>query len=98
MSQIYFKFLTDEGRGPFSGWNWSQYYPMGGEPGYWTPPVKRLNPCREGYHLCYADTLFRGYESSRLYKAWAGGQVILDIDKAVCERAQLLSRVVSWEP
>ena len=48
----YYKFLSAEGKGSYSGFNYKPYLPENGKPGKWLPVVKDLQKCKRGYHAC----------------------------------------------
>ena len=53
----YYKFLTKNNYGPYSGFDFTPYLPDGDKPGTWLPEVERLELCESGYHACTANHL-----------------------------------------
>jgi hypothetical protein len=54
----YYKFLTDEHKGEYSGSDFTDYLPKG-KPGKWLPKVEKLDKCSSGYHSCKPDQILQ---------------------------------------
>ena len=48
----YYKFLTADNTGEYSGFDFTEYLPKGGKPGKWLPLIETLEECETGYHFC----------------------------------------------
>ena len=53
----YYKFLTEDNYGEYSGFDFTEYLPNGDEPGPWLPEVEQLELCESGYHACTSNQL-----------------------------------------
>lgn len=54
----YYKFLTKENHGGYSGFNFTPYLPTDKNPGPWLPEVEgELEMCQRGYHACKRDDI-----------------------------------------
>ncbi|HUV93083.1 MAG TPA: hypothetical protein VMV80_08350, partial [Anaerolineales bacterium] len=53
----YYKFLTEDNYGEYSGFDFTEYLPNGDEPGPWLPEVEQLELCELGYHACTSNQL-----------------------------------------
>ena len=54
----YYKFLTEDNRGEYSGFDFTPYLPDGDTPGEWLPEIEgKLEQCENGYHACEADDI-----------------------------------------
>ena len=77
----YYKFLTAEGKGPFSGYQWP--LPTKNDdgtwtPGDWVPPLEgQPRKCEHGYHLCTADQLIE-WLNATLYEVEVSGCALVE--------------------
>ena len=86
-----YKFLTEDGRGVFSGFDWP--LPNGG-PGAWVE--SDVAPCRAGIHACRtADLPY--WMAGALYEIELDGLVDELPLKLVAARGRLLRRVDAWD-
>ena len=100
MSETYYKFLSAEGRGAYTGCPWR--LPDGDRPGAWMPPIR--GPLRpdgpsvlpaSGYHLCRLADL-PWWPHATLYLAEAGEERLDGADHVLAREARLLRRVDAW--
>lgn len=86
-----YKFLTYEGRGVFSGFDWP---PPNGGPGAWVDAD--VAPCRTGIHACRAVDL-PYWVTGALYEIELDGPVDELPLKLVAVRGRLLRRIDVWD-
>ncbi len=85
-----YKFLTADGLGVFSHFNWP--LPNGG-PGAWVESEVEL--CRAGIHACRTSDL-PFWTTPALYEMELDGPVEEQAVKVVAPRGRLLRRIASW--
>jgi hypothetical protein len=86
-----YKFLSEDGRGVFSGFDWP--LPTGG-PGAWVE--SDVAACRAGIHACRtADLPY--WVAGRLYEIELDGAVDELPLKLVAPRGRLLGRIDAWD-
>jgi hypothetical protein len=86
----FYKFLTRDGLGIFSGFGWP--LPRDG-PGSWVTADVEL--CRSGIHACRADDL-PYWLAPTLYEIELEGDVIAHPTKVVAPRGRLTRRIDAW--
>ena len=91
----YYKFLTGENKGEYSGFDYSDYLPRNGKPGKWLPKIDDLEMCAAGYHVCEKDD-FSGWRNEQLYEVKLRGKTIVEDSKTVGQQMRFLSRVDGW--
>ena len=91
-TEILYKTLTADGRGPYSRSRWE--LPRGRR-GKWMPPVARLVHCVSGYHLCREGDLVQWLDE-RIYTAEYRGDRIDGDNKIVVAEARLVKRLDTW--
>ncbi len=70
--------------------------PKNGKPGKWMPKVKKIEPCRRGYHLCREENLCI-WLNDEIYEAEGRGEFIRhDNNKDVFPEARLIKKLDSW--
>lgn len=95
----YYKCLTAEGRGPYSGCKW--YLPvlqLDGtyRPGRWMPRIKKpLVRCRVGYHGCDETQLINWLDAT-IYELEYDGEPEGDGQKYWGARARLIRPLAAW--
>jgi len=70
--------------------DWSDYMPKGKKKGKWTPGVKNLNICDEGYHLTEHWCFWFDSEDNRIFEAEGKQPGDTDYDKTVFESVRLI--------
>ena len=70
--------------------DWSDYMPKGKKKGKWTPGVKNLNICDEGYHLTEHWCFWFDSEDNRIFEAEGKKPGDTDYDKTVFESVRLI--------
>ncbi len=89
----YYKALTAENKGPYSGFDFSPYLPKNGKPGKWLPVVKTLEMCESGWHGCTAKQLLK-WLNANIYEVEIRGKVKREDDKFCAEQMRLVRRVM----
>jgi hypothetical protein len=87
---IAYKFLTPDGTGVFTGFNWP--LPNGG-PGAWVEA--NVEPCRSGIHACRPEHLPL-WAGQVLYEVELDGQIVEERTKVIAGRARLARRIDAW--
>jgi hypothetical protein len=87
---IAYKFLTQDGTGVFTGFNWP--LPNGG-PGRWVEA--NVEPCRSGIHACRPEHLPL-WAGQVLYEVELDGQIVEERTKVIAGRARLARRIDAW--
>src|SRR5574343_470112 len=96
---IYYKCLTADGKGTYSGARWS--LPTRNEdgsytPGAWMPVIEgELVPCKNGYHGCKAEHLIYWIHDT-VFAMEFRGEVIEAQDKVFGREARLLYPLETW--
>lgn len=70
--------------------------PRDQRPGAWMPPITRLCPGLEGYHIAPTHDLLRHWLAPRLFVAEGRGGGVLDGTVLVCREARLV-RELCWD-
>ena len=70
--------------------DWSDYLPKGKRKGKWTPKVKNLNICNNGYHLTEHWCFWFDSEDNRIFEAEGKQPGDTDYDKTVFESVRLI--------
>lgn len=101
----YYKFLTRDHRGPYSGFDYTPYLPTGDEPGPWLPTIpggkRALRTCERGYHYCNQPYLFAWIDdgvSDELYEVEPGRTGIGEPEKLLSTRLRLIHHVGTLTP
>lgn len=92
----YYKFLTAENKGEFSGFDYTPYLPRDGRPGPWLPeiPAAEIKLGERGYHAARLDCL-GDWINTQLYGVELRG-IIDDIDKSVGQSMRFVRRIDTW--
>ena len=86
-----YKFLTDDGRGVFSGIAW----PLpNGSPGAWVEA--EVDPCRSGIHACRTDDLSY-WLAPALYEIELDGEIVEAGMKVIAPRGRLVRHIDAWD-
>lgn len=65
-------------------------------PGEWMPDIEgRLEPCKNGYHLCRATDLIE-WLGPDIYEAEYRGEIVVADKKAVARSVRLLRKIEAW--
>jgi hypothetical protein len=91
----YYKFLTGENKGEYSGFDYSDYLPRRGKPGKWLPKIKELYMCESGYHVCLKKDL-QNWLNDDLYVVEIRGGMIDGDDKVAAEQMRFIKKVEGW--
>jgi len=92
----YYKFMTDESRGEYSGFDFSEYLPKGDHPGAWLPEVEgKLVQCKNGYHACGAEHLVE-WINAQLYEVEYRDQPDSYGDKVNGRQLRFVRKVETW--
>jgi len=93
----YYKFLTEDNRGGYSGLDYTPYLPKNGKPGKWLPkiPADELVECDRGYHACKSDQLL-SWLNVRLYEVKLGGKIIDGENKSLAQRIRFVRKIDTW--
>jgi hypothetical protein len=94
MPKTFYKFLTEDGLGPYSDYRWP--LPKNGKPGAWVTARGPLKACANGVHFCSENAIVM-WINTQLYTAEIGsGKKFHDLNKTVARKGRLLRRVETW--
>jgi len=93
----YYKFLTEDNRGEYSGYDYTPYLPKGSEPGEWLPEIsiENLKECADGYHACKPVQLLY-WINAQLYEVELSGKIIDSDSKSYAQRMRFVRKVETW--
>lgn len=87
-NKIYYKCLTADGTGPYSGVTW----PLDGS---WIAAVGDLDPCSNGIHVCRREDVIQ-WLNARIFQVECGGESVTADNKVVFRRARIISEYTTW--
>jgi len=90
-----YKFLTENNKGPYSGFDFTPYLPTDDGPGPWLPEVKRLEQCESGYHSCTKDHLVNWLDAKLFEVEYKAEPEHYD-DKVNGHSFRFMRRVDTW--
>jgi hypothetical protein len=91
----YYKFLTENNKGSFSGFDYTDYLPKNGKPGKWLPLIEDLEMCETGYHACKkADVL--EWLNAQMFEVELRGETIVGDNKVVAQQMRYVKKIVKW--
>ncbi len=94
MSETYYKVLGEDGEARYGKGKWS--LPRGDKPGQWKRAWGKLDPCKNGLHLCRRSDLLT-WIGPRIFEVEVGGSRMIQCeDKVVVRRARLVREFVAW--
>lgn len=94
----YYKFLTTDHRGYFSGYNYTFYLPKGDVPGEPLPKVTYLCLCDSGYHVSDEEHL-ACWVDAELYETDPSGTRLNQepgVDKQVFSDLRIMRKIEAW--
>jgi len=93
----YYKFLTEDNRDEYSGYDYTPYLPKGSEPGEWLPEIsiENLKECADGYHACKPAQLLY-WINAQLYEVELSGKIIDSDSKSYAQRMRFVRKVETW--
>ena len=91
----YYKFLTDQNKGGYSGFDYTDYLPKDGQPGEWLPEIENIEICRRGYHAFEPQQIL-GWLNAKLYVVELRGEEIKDKEKIVAQQIRFICQVDGW--
>jgi hypothetical protein len=90
-----YKTLTEEHRGPYSGFDFTEYLPGGEHAGEWLPEVDQLELCESGYHVTDAAHLLRWLDAE-IWEVETSGESLAGDDKSVHQSVRFVRRLEAW--
>ena len=91
----YYKFLTAENKGGYSGFDFTAYLPKNGKPGKWLPKRKNLTLCERGWHACTHNNLM-DWANAQLYEVELEGEILKGTDKVAAEQMRFIRKIDAW--
>jgi len=88
----YYKFLTENNKGQYSGFDFSNYLPKNGEPGEWLPKVESLNICHSGYHACKREDVFE-WLNAQMFEVELRGKKITGDNKIASQEMRFVRKL-----
>lgn len=92
----YYKFITKENLGAYSGFNYSEYLPKNGKPGKWLPKLSNITVCLHGYHACTSKSC-AVWVDAQLYEVELQGDIVVAHNKVVAERIRFIRKIDQWD-
>jgi len=91
----YYKFLTSDNLGEYSGFDYTEYLPKRGKPGAWLPKIEEIELCARGYHACLKSEIMN-WANDNLYIVELRGKKEKDDDKTVAQEMRFIKKVTGW--
>jgi len=92
----YYKFLTDDNRGRYSKFDFSEYLPADGRPGKWLPEIDgELEICENGYHGCTSENLIEWLNAQLFEIEYMGKPENYD-NKVNGRQIRFLRKIETW--
>ena len=91
----YYKVLNN-GKGPYSGYDYTEYLPKDGKPGKWLPKVDKLELCVSGYHVTDAEHLIEWIDGNQLFEVAVKGKKLKSDDKTSCKQMRFIRKIDGW--
>ena len=92
----YYKFLTDDNKGKYSGFNFTGYLPRGNKPGKWLPKVKGdLVSCKKGYHACGPDNVTEWIDV-QMFEVEYSDEPVVHGDKVYGRSIRFVRKMEGW--
>ena len=92
----YYKFLTDDNRGRYSEFDFSEYLPADGRPGKWLPEIDgELEICENGYHGCTSENLIEWLNAQLFEIEYMGKPEEYD-NKVNGRQIRFLRKIETW--
>ena len=66
-----------------------------GKPGKWMPKIKKIEPCKRGYHVLKPEMLIQ-WLGPAIFEVETRGKEIWQDNKGVAEQARLVRRLERW--
>ena len=91
----YYKFLTDDNKGKYSGYDFTKYLPRDGKPGKWMRKIETPVMCERGYH-CFAPEHILKWLDAQLFEVEIKGRRVHGEDKTVAQQMRFIRKVDTW--
>jgi hypothetical protein len=91
----YYKFLTEDNKGEYSNFDYTEYLPKGDKPGKWLPKIEIISLCEIGYHAFKAQYLL-SWINAQLFEVEFDGDIIDGDDKTVAQRMRFVRKIETW--
>jgi hypothetical protein len=91
----YYKFLTKNNKGAYSGYDYTDYLPQGNKPGKWLPIVNDLVECASGYHACIIGDAVKWLEAICVEVEFKKEPIKAD-DKVLGNQMRIVRVIKSW--
>jgi hypothetical protein len=92
----YYKTLTEDHKGSFSGFDFTPYLPnKGNQPGEWLPDVETLEMCESGYHVTDAAHLL-DWLHAEIWEVETRGEKLEGDDKTAWQSIRFVRKLETW--
>ena len=92
----YYKFLTADNKGAYSDFDFTDYLPVGDNPGMWLPEIQGdLMLCKNGYHATDSDHLLN-WRNAQLFEVELAGAIETGDDKCAASRIRFIRKIETW--
>ena len=92
---MYLKSLNKDNVGQHSGFDFTDYLPIGRRPGKWLPKVENIELCASGYH-CFESKDLLEWMDDQLFEVELRGETIDGDAKTVGQQMRFVRRFDDW--
>jgi len=91
----YYKFLTADNKGEYSGFDFTEYLSKGGKPGKWMPLIENLVECETGYHFCDKKNIAE-WCNAQLFEIEYKGNIVEADKKYITQQIRFVKKIEKW--
>lgn len=91
----YYKFLTVDDTGEYSGFDFTEYLPKGGKPGKWMPLIENLVKCEAGYHFCDKKNIAE-WCNAQLFEIEYKGEIVEAGQIYIAQQIRFVKKITKW--
>ncbi len=95
MTMKYYKFLTADNKGKYSGYDFTKYLPHDDKPGKWMRKIENPVLCESGYH-CFAPEYILEWLEAQLFEVEIKGRCVHGDDKTVAQQMRFIRKADTW--
>lgn len=91
----YYKVLDENNKGPYSGFDFTEYLPKDGAPGKWLPKRTKLEMCNKGYHVTDAVHLV-DWLDAQIFDVEVRGDKLDGDNKSCHQSIRFIRKIETW--
>lgn len=91
----HYKFLDEDNRGEYSGFDFTEYLPKNGKPGKWLPKVAAIELCVSGYHACKKEHVIE-WMNAQMFEVELRGDIFEGDEKDVSQQMRFVKKINKW--